>query len=212
MEGINKGLLVNVLKEVKLQLYRGGISNRFLCVNLETILTRLELKGEISKIELDNITDWFKLQKPSRTNQEEFFRHPNFIGCNQWWISQEVEQRSLFIDHLIDLVQKAIDLESVLTDEEKKDMLLLVLKEFLAGKGEYICTVIMELFLDNEEEKVAYNKGVQLLRWFESQNPRNNPDNAEFARHESFTGRYAWWASDEYEQRILFLKHLINKL
>lgn len=38
--------------------------------------------------------------------------------------------------------------------------------------------------------------------------------NAKFTKHNSFTGGTYWWTMDEsgYEQRVLFLKHLISKL
>jgi hypothetical protein len=93
--------------------------------------------------------------------------------------------------------------------EQRLEFLKLVLKDFENDQNyrSGICFTINLLRLD-------YNRMVVIafFDWFQTQKPHSR-FHSKFTKHITFIGGGYWWVRTEegYNQRVLFLKHLIEK-
>lgn len=95
--------------------------------------------------------------------------------------------------------------------KNKRLKLLKLLLEIFEKDETYrrgICYSIKLLFF----EGIKYEKCLAFEAWFQRQKPHSEIY-SNFYKHPSFTGGAWWWCRTEEgkEQRILFLKHLIEK-
>lgn len=100
--------------------------------------------------------------------------------------------------------------------KQRVELLKLVLKNFEDDRNYYrgICSAVVILCNSLDYNSLDYNRTViqEFYDWFQTQKPHSR-FHSKFTKHRTFTGNDYWWVRTEegYNQRVLFLKHLIEK-